>query len=89
MEPRFGAIELPIAGIRSPKIQWAYDYWLARKGDRELPSRADFLPEEMKPILGNMMVIDVAYDPLELRYALFGTNLVEFKTIHAGSGNAR
>lgn len=77
MDAQFGAIELPIDGIRSPKIQWAYDYWLARKGDRDLPSRADFLPEDMRPILGSIMLLNVTYEPLTLRYALYGTEIVD------------
>ena len=77
MEPQFGATELPLVGIRSPKIQWAYDFWLARKGDRELPSRADFMPEDMRPILGCTMLLTVSYKPLVLRYTICGTDIVE------------
>ena len=42
-----------------------------------MPERRDFTPELLRPWLGNLALIDVAYEPLRLHYRLVGTNIVE------------
>lgn len=54
-----------------------YDYWLAHKGDRDLPSRADIDPAEMGDWLPGLMLVDVFYDPRRLKYRLVGEVEVE------------
>ena len=66
---------LPIEGLNSPKLRAAYDYWNARRGTRAMPSRADIRPEDMVGLLGNAMLVDVTYDPPDLRYRLFGSDI--------------
>ena len=68
---------LPLSDIKSPNIQLAYDYWLTCRGERELPARADLRPEDMKGILGTVSLVDVLSDPLDFRYALFGSVVAE------------
>jgi len=41
-----------------------------------MPSRKDFLPEEMVPFLSCVCLMDVKADPLDFRYRLIGTELV-------------
>lgn len=73
----FKSIALPIAGIHSPKLKQAHDYWLGRRGNRTMPAREDIHPEEIAPILGNILLVDVTYDPLDFRYRLFGSAIAE------------
>lgn len=77
MHFKFGAVELSLAEVSSPRIQWANEFWHSRKSGRALPSRADFVPEEIKPLLGRVAMLEVSYDPLDFRYAVFGTELVQ------------
>ncbi len=73
MNHRFISRLLPLEDARSPHIISAHHYWLGLRGEREMPSRADVRPEDMRKILGNIMMVEVTYDPVHFRYALFGT----------------
>ena len=77
MRSRFSSQELPLSGLRSPKLVRAHDYWRDKRGSRAMPSRADLHPEEMAEILGSIMLLDVSYDPLDFRYTLFGSEIAE------------
>lgn len=49
------------------------DLWRAKCGDRRVPARADFDPEELLALLPHLLLIDVCYDPPDFRYRLAGT----------------
>lgn len=68
---------LPLTDIKSANIQLAYDYWLTRRGVRDMPARADLRPEDMKGFLGTVSLVDILPDPLDFRYALFGSVVAE------------
>jgi hypothetical protein len=64
--------------ITAPKLQQLYDYWLARRGRRAFPARADIDPIELRFIIGNLVLVDVIDDdPKRFRIRLHGTNLVQ------------
>ncbi len=64
--------------IKHPRLQQLYDYWSAKRGARQMPSRADIDPLDMTFIIGNVILVDViAGTPLGFRIRLHGTNLVE------------
>ncbi|MDJ0950370.1 MAG: PAS domain-containing protein [Alphaproteobacteria bacterium] len=75
MNTDFKGHPLPIEGLNSPKLRAAYDYWRERCGTRAMPSRDDIRPEDMVGLLGNAMLVDVTYDPPDLRYRLFGSDI--------------
>ena len=78
MNPKPGAaraIELDIDCARYPEIDRALAYWRAKKGAREMPSRADIDPLEITKALPRVMMAEVSHDPLEFRYRLAGTGL--------------
>jgi hypothetical protein len=52
------------------------DYWLAKRGDRRMPARADIDPAELVSLLPNLMLVDVAGDPARFRFRLVGTRVV-------------
>ena len=66
---------LPLAELQHPVLRNAYDYWRLKKGDREVPSRKDISPEDMKVYLPNVMLIDVSYKPLDFVYRVFGSGI--------------
>ena len=72
---QFKGHPLPIEGLNSPKLRAAYDYWCERRGTRAMPSRGDIRPEDMVGVLGSAMLVDVTYDPPDLRYRLFGSDI--------------
>ncbi|MFC3675917.1 PAS domain-containing protein [Ferrovibrio xuzhouensis] len=51
-----------------------YRYWLACRGGRRFPARADLDPLQMRGALGNLTLIEVHRDPLRFRLRLVGTN---------------
>jgi len=72
-------LEQLAAGISSlhPKIQRMHEYWLAKRADRLMPSRADVDPLELRDCLGNLCIVDVTGEtPARFRFRLDGSNLV-------------
>jgi hypothetical protein len=54
-----------------------YDYWVALRGDRAMPSRKDLDPLQIgTEFLPNLMLIDVLREPRRYRYRLIGTHVV-------------
>ncbi|HEV8029723.1 MAG TPA: PAS domain-containing protein [Stellaceae bacterium] len=64
--------------ISHPRLQRLYDYWLAKRGQRKMPSRADIDAFEITYVLGDVMLVDVIDGiPPRFRIRLHGTNLAE------------
>src|SRR5262245_7526767 len=60
-----------------PKIQRMHAYWLAKRGERLMPGRADIDPVELRDCLGNLCIVDVTADvPPRFRFRLDGSTLV-------------
>ena len=68
---------LASGAIDDLRLRALYDYWQRKRDDRPLPARADIDPIELKYLLGNLFLVDVAYGPLRFRYRLAGTNIVQ------------
>jgi len=60
-----------------PEMNEIHAYWLAKRGQRRMPSRQDIEPTEIPRLLRNVMLIDVLHDPARFRYRLIGTNVVD------------
>ncbi|GIK98437.1 MAG: hypothetical protein BroJett029_26460 [Alphaproteobacteria bacterium] len=60
---------------RSPLIAELYAIWKRKRGDAELPRRADFEPAEMKRLLPNLIIAEIEAEPLRVRYRLVGTKV--------------
>jgi hypothetical protein len=54
-----------------------FDYWLAKRGSRRMPARADLDPVDIVKLLPNLMLIDVIGAPPRFRYRLVGTRVVQ------------
>jgi hypothetical protein len=64
-----------------PRLKNLLRYWNDKRASRSLPARSDIDPLELKPVLGNIVLIDVVpSDEHErgrrFRYRLFGTEFV-------------
>jgi hypothetical protein len=57
-------------------VQAMYDYWLAKRGSRTMPARADLDPAEIKKLLPMMVLVDVTADARRFVYRLVGTQEV-------------
>src|SRR5262249_15936923 len=54
-------------------------YWLSKRQGERLPARSDIEPAEIVPILPNMILLNVHYDPLRISVRLRGTRIDEFR----------
>jgi hypothetical protein len=63
--------------VSDPELVQFYDYWACLRRGRQLPSRKDVDPLQMRGYLQNVMLIDVFHDPRRCRYRLVGTNVVD------------
>lgn len=55
-------------------------FWRMKRGERLLPSRADFTPMELRPWLGNLAMVAVEREPsLRFRVTLSGTRLDDYR----------
>ncbi len=71
--------------LRSKINRQALDYWIRIRGERAMPSRADLDPIDIRRILPNVVLIDVASEPLDFRYRLIGTKIVsQLNNDHTG-----
>lgn len=67
----------PAIRLQAPRLQRLYRDWDDRRRGREFPARSDFTPHDLHYILGNLSLIDVAYDPLRFRYRIHATALAQ------------
>jgi hypothetical protein len=51
--------------------------WEDRRRGRELPSRKDFDPGDIRYIVGNLSLVDVTRDPLDFRFRIHATNVAD------------
>jgi hypothetical protein len=61
--------------LTHPKLRSLLDFWRARLTGNYLPSRASIDPIDMKPWLGNLLLIEVSPDE-GFRYRLYGSEFV-------------
>lgn len=65
------------ASVDDPRIRRAYAYWDGLRAGLAIPGRADIDPERIKEILPHVLLVDVLADPLDFRFRLAGTDVVE------------
>jgi hypothetical protein len=66
-----------LAQIRHPDGRRLYDYWNARRAGRRYPSRQDIDPLDLTFAFGNLLLVDVLRDPLQFRFRLIGTQIIQ------------
>ena len=62
--------------VSDKRVLEFYRYWLARRGERRFPRRADIEPTDIPHLLSGIMLLDVHYDPLDFEYRLIGDAIV-------------
>ena len=63
--------------IRHPHLQRMYRYWQERCRGRPFPARCDIDPLDFKYVLGNVMLLEVQYDPVRFFVRVHGSHMVE------------
>lgn len=72
------------AEIQSAIVREGFRYWCDRRGNRELPRRADLDPIDIPKLLTSVTLIDVSYDPFDFRYRLLGGDIVRDFDVRVG-----
>lgn len=69
--------KLEITGVvNSERINGLLEYWQRLRGDRPMPTKRDIDPSQLKPLLPYLMLVEIHYPPLRVRYRLVGTEAV-------------
>ena len=68
--------ERELAQSRHGPLMELFRYWRSKCGDRLAPTRAEIRPEEIRPILPNILLLDIIGDVPRLKYRLVGTEFV-------------
>lgn len=61
--------------VKDPQLRRTLDLWLALKGDRAMPSRAEFSPKQLRHDLRCIHMYDVLSGGQEFRARLVGTGV--------------
>ena len=64
--------------IENPTLAAVHAYWLAKRGSRTMPARADINPVELREHLGWIMMIEVMDNCSDFRYRLIGTKVTRY-----------
>jgi len=71
--------DLPLMDVTSSCIDTFDAYWRSKRRDGRLPARGDIDPADIKPVLPNIILLNVGYDPFRISVRLRGTRIDEFR----------
>lgn len=63
--------------VPSTRARRMFQYWTEKKGARQMPSRNDIDPGEIKDLLPNVILSRLEHAPFRVLYKLVGTRAVE------------
>lgn len=63
-------------GIETPEAKLLFAYWLAKRGDRLAPARAEISPRDIPTLLPSIHLYDVEDDGRRFRIRIVGTRIV-------------
>ena len=69
-------LDMPIAP-EDEGLRRLFEYWDGKRAGRPFPARSDIDPLDFFHILGWVMLIDVARDPLRFSFRLYGSELAD------------
>jgi hypothetical protein len=61
----------------APELHEVKDYWVAKRGNRKLPRRADIDPLELRQHLPFISLVEVLDDAKDFRFRLLGTEITD------------
>jgi hypothetical protein len=73
-------VSLEFVPMCFPRVELASisNYWQSKLRNRAMPSRADIDPGELKPLLPQILLVDVLWGGADFRYRLLGTRLTRY-----------
>ena len=71
--------DIPLAEVGSAPIRGFDSYWRGKMKDGRLPARGDVDPAEIKPLLPDIVLLNVEWEPFRCRVRLRGTRAEQFR----------
>jgi len=71
--------DVPLAQVTSSAIRGFDTYWRDKAGGKRLPARADIDPVEIKPLLPDIVLLNVEWEPFRCSVRLRGTRAEQFR----------
>lgn len=71
--------DIPLAQVTSRAIRGFDAYWRDKARGRRLPARADIDPAEIKPLLPDIVLLNVEWEPFRCSVRLRGTRAEQFR----------
>ena len=65
-----------IAQSASPKVKALHTWWMAHRGDADMPDRSALWPGDILALLPSIFIAELERDPFRIRYRLVGTRAV-------------
>lgn len=65
----------PSSELRDRRAIRLADYWNERRRETGFPARRDFDPLDVVFALGNIVLVEVTYEPVRFRFKLVGSNI--------------
>ena len=75
------AFDIPLSDVESAPIKSFDSYWRGKMKDGRLPTREDIDPAEIVPLLPDLVLLNVEWDPFRCRVRLRGTRAEQFRPI--------
>jgi hypothetical protein len=63
---------------KSRMVHALNDWWISKKVTSGLPDRRSFDPAEFKPLMPNLVLVEIEQAPFRIRYRLVGTRVAHF-----------
>jgi hypothetical protein len=80
MHPSNGAgVNDLLAAVNEPRLQRFLGYLEEKRAGRDFAARRDIDPLDFPYILGDVVLLDVLYDPIRFRYRVVGTGLATWR----------
>jgi hypothetical protein len=75
------AFDIPLSEVESAPIKGFDAYWRGKAKDGRLPSRDDVDPAEIVPLLPDLVLLNVEWEPFRCRVRLRGTRAEQFRPV--------
>ncbi|WP_162917149.1 PAS domain-containing protein [Dongia deserti] len=73
--------DIPLSEVASAPIRGFDAYWRGKMKDGRLPSREDIDPAEIVPLLPDLVLLNVEWEPFRCRVRLRGTRAEQFRPV--------
>ncbi len=71
--------DIPLPAVASACVIQFDAYWRSKVRGQRIPARGDIDPADFKPILPNIILLNVHHDPFRISVRLRGTRIDEFR----------